>query len=303
MGVMMYPERSEPMILNQLDYLLKESITGLKRAGWMNGAAVGVLTILLYLFGLGWQMVWQMEQAMTSLGAQLEISVYLKPDAEVAPLMTRATRLVGVDQVTLTTRAQAWASLQKEGVVPQDLPAMVGENPLVDVVHVHVHSPERVAPLAQQIQGWTGVDGVRYGNEAAERLGDLKQILSWFGLALVLLLAGATVAVIMTAIGLVVAARQREIEVMQLVGASPAWVYTPFILEGVILGIVGATCAWSLINLTKEFLSQQINQYLPFISFSDAAPTPWHLPLILVGSGLLLGSSSSWLAVTRYLRR
>jgi len=289
-------------LLTQVDYLLRETCTGLRRAGWLNTAAVSVLLILLYLLGLGWQGVWQMEQGMTELGAQLEVSVYLKPSAQGRDLVGQANQLPGVVQVKLITRDQALQRLQQEVGLQKDLTGVIGENPLVDVLHLQIARPEQVQPVATVVKGWQAVESVRYGSEAAQRLGQLKQVVSWLGLALLALLAVAAVLVVTTTVGLVVASRRREIEVMQLVGASPAWVYLPFIFEGLILGGVGASCAYGLLTLTGNFLRQQLQGFLPFVTLVDAAPSPWHLPLILGGTGLLLGAVSSGLAVLRYAK-
>jgi len=287
----------------QLDYLLKETLTGFQRAGWLNTAAVSVLLILLYLFGLGWQGVWQVERGLAVLGAQLEVAVYLKPTARGADLVGQAQQLTGVTAVELITRDQALQILQQEVGLQKDLTGIIGENPLVDVLHLQIATPEQVQLVATVVQGWQSVESVRYGSEAAQRLGQLKAVVSWFGLLLLGLLAVAAVMVVTTTIGLVVTSRQREIEVMQLVGAAPHWVYLPFMLEGLILGILGAVFAYSLLTFTGNFVYQQTLAYLPFITFTDAAPTPWHLPVILGGTGMVLGCLGSWLAVLRYSKQ
>jgi len=286
----------------QLDYLLRETGTGLRRAGWLNTAAVSVLLILLYLLGLGWQGLWQMDQGMTELGAQLEVSVYLKPITQGKDLVGQARQLPGVVRVELITRDQALQRLQQEVGLQKDLTTVIGENPLVDVLHLQIASPDQVQSVATVVKGWQAVDSVRYGSEAAQRLSQLKQVVSWLGLALLGLLAVAAVLIVTTTVGLVVTSRQREIEVMQLVGASPIWVYLPFILEGLILGGVGASCAYGLLTLTGNFLREQLQAQLPFVTLVDAAPSPWHLPIILGATGLILGGFSSGLAVLRYTK-
>ncbi|WP_218079375.1 cell division protein FtsX [Anthocerotibacter panamensis] len=288
--------------VTQLDYLLRETLTGLYRAGWMNWSAVSVLTTLLYVFGLGWQGVWQMDQGLTALGSQLEVSVYLKPSSRGADLKNEVRQLSGVTGVDLVTREESLTRLQKEVGIQKDFARVLGSNPLVDVLHLKIQTPEAVKPVAEVVRVWPQVEAVHYGSEAAERLGQIKRVVSWAGLALLGLLAIATVAVVMTTIGLVVAARQREIEVMQLVGANPTWIYLPFVLEGLVLGVLGAAAAWSLITITGNFIQQQLQSYLPFLSLSDAAPTPWHLPVILAASGIVLGSLGSFLAVVRYAK-
>ncbi len=288
---------------NRFGHLLEEAGTGLRRAGWMNWLAVTVLAVLLYLLGLGWQGVWYLEQGLVALGSQLEVAVYLKPSSPGNELLTQARHLTGVAQVELITRDQAWENLRQEQNLPKDFTSVLGDNPLVDVLHLKIATPDQVQTVARLVKQWPEVAEVRYGSEAAQRLEQVKQALSSFGLAVLVLLAGVAVVVIMTTIGLIVASRQKEIEVMQLVGATPIWVYFPFMIEGLLLGLVGAGLAWSLIRLTDTVIHARLVELLPFIPLTEMDPDPWQLPLLLGATGLSLGITGSWLAVVRYLKR
>ena len=90
---------------------------------------------------------------------------------------------------------------------------------------------------------------------------------------------------------------------MQLVGATPTWVYFPFMIEGLLLGLLGAGLAWSLIHVTGAVIHAKLVEFLPFIPLAEIEPDPWQLPILLGAAGLSLGMTGSWLAVVRYLKR
>jgi cell division transport system permease protein len=283
----------------QSDYLLREALLGLWRSGWMNWAAISTLTALLFLFGLGLQVSTQLDGALAKLGSRLEISVYLLPEVQAIELEPKLRSLPDVLQVQSISKEVAWNALQKELGTQGDISESLGGNPLVDTLRVQVSSPTVVARVAQKIQSLQGVESVNYGSEAAERLGSLQKALGWAALALTSILGISTVAVITATIRLIVLSRRKEIEVLQLVGATPLRIAIPFVLEGFVLGLIGTGFAWGLLLVAGHFVEQKRQEFLPFF-----APEPSHLPfgLILLGTGTGLGVIGSLLAVRSALR-
>jgi cell division transport system permease protein len=289
-------------VFTRADFILKETLTGLRRGGWMNWAAVSTLVILLFLFGFGTRLSWQLQNAVAALGSQLEVSVYLTPEASGKKLMQKVETLDGVQKVTLQTKKDALSQLQKEMGLKQDLTQTLEGNPLVDSLRVKVATPEQVTTVAEQLKAVPGVAQTRYGGEAANRLIQIDKTVRWIGLGVTGLLGFTAVAVITTTIRLVVLSRRKEIEVMQLVGAAPIWIYLPFLLEGLTLGLVAAMIAWGGLHYTDQFLAQQIQVNVPFMVLEITEEQANLLPWILVGSGVGLGSLGSLLAVSKYLR-
>ena len=289
-------------VVTRADFILKETLTGLRRGGWMNWAAVSTLVILLFLFGFGTRLSWQLQNAVAALGSQLEVSVYLTPETSGKKLLQTAEKVEGVQSVTLQTKQDALSQLQKEMGVKQDLTKTLEGNPLVDSLRVKVSTPEQVNTVAEQLKAIPGVAQTRYGGEAANRLTQIDKTVRWIGLGVTGLLGFTAVAVITTTIRLVVLSRRKEIEVMQLVGAAPIWIYMPFLLEGLTLGLVAAMIAWGGLHYTDQFLAQQIQVNVPFVILEVTEEQANLLPWILVGSGVGLGSLGSLLAVSKYLR-
>jgi len=286
----------------QVDYLLRETLTGLTRSGWMNWAAISTLTALLFLLGLGVQVSWQIEGILDRLGSRLEVSVYLEPEVAYPSLEPEIRALPGVVAVVGQSREEAWTSLRQELGVEGDAARDLGGNPLVDSLRVQVDEPLRVAELAERIRQIAGVEAVNYGSQTAERLARVQQAVRWASLAVTLILGAATVTVITTTIRLVILSRRQEIEVMQLVGATPLRIAAPFLLEGLFFGTVATGFAWGLLALAEHFFQRKLQQLLPFLQLPEAVPGLPPVPLLLLGAGCLLGTVGSLLAVRRALR-
>lgn len=276
----------------------------------MNWAAVSTVTVLLFLFGIGVQASWQLEGLLNQFGSQLEVSVYLDTGVEAIALKPIAEALPGVTTVKTVSKEEAWAALVQELGISDVKGAtqQLNGNPLVDELKVKVRSSDGVPTVAEELRKLQGVDEVQYVDEAVKRIAQLNKGLSWISFAITTLLTLTAIAVITTTIRLIVMARRREIEIMQLVGATTIWIYLPFILQGITFGLSGAAIAWGLIGSVQHFLGQLIAQQPEFIQFlADGLELSTSqfvlLPLILLGFGAMVGLMGSLFAVHRFATR
>ena len=296
--------------LTKLDYLLRETFLGLRRGGWMNWAAVSTVTVLLFLFGMSLQASWKLEGLLNQFGSQVEVSVYLDPGAQVEKVKSVVGKLPQVTEVEIISKEQAWASLVQELGI-SDIAAATEQlegNPLVDELKVKARRAKDVPILAQQLAQLSGVDEVQYMNEVLKQMQQLNQGLGWVSLTITTVLTRTAVAVITTTIRLIVMARRREIEIMQLVGATTAWIYLPFILQWIVFGVAGAAIAWVLITSLVQFLANLLGNGPDLIQFIAvrAQPTPIQLlllPLLLLSLGSSVGLMGSLFAVRRFALR
>jgi cell division transport system permease protein len=165
-----------------------------------------------------------------------------------------------------------------------------------------------VPQLADKIQQVQGVDEVLYVTEAVQRIAQLNEGLEVVSLMITTVLSLTAIAVITTTIRLIVMARRREIEVMQLVGATASWIYLPFILQGITFGIVGAALSWGLIWSIQGSLTRLLADQPEFVQFlADGWQVPPQqamlLPLSLFALGSFVGLTGSLFAVRRFSLR
>jgi cell division transport system permease protein len=291
----------------KIDYLLRETFLGLKRGGWMNWAAISTVAVLLFLFGASLQISWQLENVLGQLGSQLEISVYLDENTAGESMQSRLLLVDGVASAKLIPKEEAWQNLMKD-LGKNDLnqaTKQLGGNPLVDEFKVRTVSSDRVPDVAKRISGLKGINEVWYTNEVVERIGQLRQALSNSSVAIVAIFTVIAIAVITTTIRLIVLARRREIEVMQLVGATAIWIYFPFVLQGVVFGLAGAGTAYLMLILSLNLLGGAIiNQPELIKSLTLGLTTDvrvqFFLPAVLAIFGSVIGVLGSLLAVRRF---
>jgi cell division transport system permease protein len=292
------------------DYLLRETWLGLRRGGWMNWAAISTVAVLLLLFGISLQASWQLEGLLNRFGSQLEVSAFLNTGVQAADLKPTIARMPEVAEVHPVSKEQAWSNLVKEMGASEINGAtqQLEGNPLVDELRIKARSSEQVPLLVEKIRSLAGVEEVQYVDEVVKRVAQLNQGLSWVSWVIISLLTMTAIAVITTTIRLIVLARRREIEVMQLVGATSTWIYLPFILQGVTFGLVGAAIAWGFLASLQQFLNQLLAKQPEFVQLlvNGLQLTPLQtglLAAILLLFGSAIGVLGSLFAVRKIAAR
>jgi cell division transport system permease protein len=159
---------------------------------------------------------------------------------------------------------------------------------------------EKVAALFQSTPG-NGVEKIDFGKKTTHKVLRLAHVIEGFFIVAVFLLLAASTLLIANTIRLSIFSRRREIEVMKLVGATNWFVRGPFMLEGLICGLIGALSAVVLLLLGKELALPPILGHVTTTSDVQALGFVF-IALILTGVGLLLGAAGSGLTLRRFLR-
>ncbi|MBA2642967.1 MAG: ABC transporter permease [Actinobacteria bacterium] len=267
-------------------------------------AAVTVLVgmFLLGVFiGLGtWLVSW-------SDAKKKELAVHTFIKEEATPKQVNELRVflesdprVKVGGITFISKAEALAIMKKRA---PELTANLASNPLppsFDVVPARGEDTEGIA-LAVQNAKLAAVEKVTWGKEVSRRILQLARgIQIVFLIAIIILLVASTIDIANT-IRLSIFARRREVEVMKLVGATNWFVRGPFMLEGLLTGLVGSLSAVFLLFLGRELAVPTILPDDRTSADVQALPFMW-TALILFGVGLGIGAIGSGLTLRRFLR-
>jgi cell division transport system permease protein len=230
------------------------------------------------------------------------ITVELKGDAEDAEVEAQIWQDPRVKETDYVT---AEASLKKlfERYVPNpEALQYLDENPLPDSIRVRPSSPGEIDELAAGIGKIDGVERVRYGKEVVSKILMLARSIQVSGAALLVLMAFGMVLIVNATIRLTIYARRREIRIMQLVGATNAFVKIPFVCEGLFHGLMGGIFAASVVLLVYLEVLRYVDANLAFIQLIYSAK---FLVLFGVGTvllGIVVGGTGSALSMRGYLR-
>lgn len=211
-----------------------ETIYGIKRTGWINLAIITTMAAILTIFGSLFRFTISLNSFVHELGNALEISVYVKSNANASEVAKDIRQFEHVERVKIISKEKSWADLKREF----DVANM--ENPLPDTLHVKVDKPENITTVFNRIKGTIGVQDLNYAKDIAKKMQMFNNVVHTITLVVVILTAVLTITIINNTIQLVIQSRKEEIEIMRLMGVSNWYIKIPLILQGAIYGFVGA---------------------------------------------------------------
>ncbi len=289
----------------KVKFFLGEVARNFTRNAGMQATAIGTVAITIVLLGAFLFVRGALAGVGSQLLDQIEISAYLNANAtadQVASLRHLIETDPRVQSVEYIPKKQGLAELRDRTKGAIDT-ALLTENPLPDKLRVRVKDPANVPAVASGLRRLSGVDNVVYGQTIVERLLALGAVLRRVGVAVIAVFLFVAGIIISNTIRLTVFARRREIAIMQLVGATNTYIRFPFICEGLIDGVIGATIAVAILTIAKMALWPRLVEALPFVPLASAGNGA---ALTLVGelflAGAAIGVVSSWISVGRHLR-
>jgi cell division transport system permease protein len=267
-------------------------------------ATVTVLIVMFFLgvfVALGSYLYAKVDQ----VRGETKVSVYLKDDVlnrQVGNLEVRLRQNPDVKNVVYLSKAAALVKMKKQLGKDNNVFKQLPVNPLPASLEVHLHDPNQAKAVAATVHARPGVDSVNYGGKTADRVLRVGATIEAVVGGLILVLAIAAVLLIANTIRLSIHSRRREIEVMKLVGATNWFVRLPFIIEGMLCGLVGAAVAIALLYASYVGLLRSWIQGSDLSSSQVQAISFWLLGALLIVAGTGLGAVGSGLTLRRYLR-
>ncbi len=294
------------MKLRTSEYFIREVFVSLRRNNWMSFASIGTVAVSLFVLGVFLLLVLNMTRMAATLESQVQISVYLeeKLDQEDKEnLEEQLTGLTNIHSVRYVDRKEALERLRERlGEQNYLLDALDEKNPLPDSFEVTVKQASMVPSVAERIQQMEGVTEAKYGQDVVEHLFDITRLTRIFGLLLMVLLAGATIFIISNTIRLTVFARRKEIAIMKYVGATDWFIRWPFMLEGIVLGLIGGIFAALALRSFYAAMAAKIYDTLTFFPLMPQYPFMDYVSIAIIVSGMLIGAAGSTISLKRFLK-
>ena len=293
------------MKLQTIEYYFREVAISMIRNRWMTAASIGTVALSLFVLGVFFILVMNMNKMASSLESQVQISVYINdnlPEAGRKEIERMTRDMKSVSAVEYVPREQALKILRERlGENKKILDALGESNPLPNAFLVTVKSADDVKKTANLIGDLYGVDEVKYGQDVAANLFELTHLMRLFGVILMALLLFATIFIISNTIRLTVFARRKEIAIMKYVGATDWFIRWPFILEGVALGTIGGGVSALALQSFYAAMIDKIYESLAFFPMVEQYPFMQYLTIALIGAGIVIGISGSTVSLKRFM--
>ena len=178
------------------------------------------------------------------------------------------------------------------------------ENPIQNTFQIKVKDINKIDNVAKKVEKIDGITLVKYGEGVVNQLISTFDFIHKICIGAVIALILVTAFLISNTIKITISSRQREIGIMRLIGASNLNIRIPFIIEGLILGLLGSIIPVGLTIYGYNTLYNHFHGQLfsPFIKLIEPVPFVYYASLILIGIGILVGMFGSWRAVRKHLK-
>ena len=278
----------------------------------MSIAATVTVLITVFILGAFIPSFMKVQSAVDAQKAKLDIDVFVSDSATKGQVDGLANELAAlqrrglVSSFAFSTKEQNLAEL-RERLRDPDILEQLPANPIPAKFNVQPVNPENNAQIAAELEGHPALDpdlGVIFEKETTDRLLNIARYIQWAGLGLISILLVASVLLIGNTIRLSLFARRREVEVMKLVGATNWFIRWPFVIEGIICGIMGAAASvvllWVLKIAVVDNLFDSVDNSLTRTEGATIG-FAW-LSLILIAAGATVGALGSGITLRRFLR-
>jgi cell division transport system permease protein len=293
-------------------FFLAEAWRSIRANAAVSVAATVTVLIAVFILGAFIPSFLYVQSTVDSQKEKVDIDAFISDSAtvpQVEGLRTQLTALQGDGQIrefTYVSKDDALTELRgrlKDPSILEELPS----NPLPAKFNIKPTDPDNAQGIIDQIADSPAIDpelGISYGKETADKLLSVARFIQWAGLGLITILLVASILLIGNTIRLSIFARRREVEVMKLVGATNWFIRWPFVIEGVICGLIGAILSVALLWAVKIGVVDQWIQDADSALTRDQATTIGFplLGLILILSGGLVGALGSGITLRRFLK-
>lgn len=276
-------------------YTLKQGIKNIKRNWMFSLASIITMAACIFLVGVFYSLVTNVDNIAHKVEQEVPITVFFDEgttDEQMQEVGNLIQARQEVERVEFESGDQAWQNFKDKYFQGSDAAdGFKDDNPLVNSSNyqVYLNQIEKQTELVNYIQGLDHVREVNQSEQAANTLGSFNKLVSYASIIIIAILLLISVFLISNTVSVGISVRKEEIGIMKYIGATDAFVRAPFVLEGMVLGVIGAAiplvALYFLYNTAVEFILTKFNVLTGVVDFIPV----WQIYQTLLPIGLALG--------------
>ena len=291
--------------MSSLGYLIKEGFKNIFNNRMMSLASIGVLISCLVLTGSAIMLSVNVSDFVESVGDSNATKVFLDDDMSKLEAVYKGKELKELGNITEVEFIDKEDAIKdyREQLGEDIFASMTGEgNPFPYVYSVTMEDLSQYDQTVARIKSLDGVASVSSHREVAQKLTSLSTLITMMSFWIILALAVISLFIISNTIRMTMFSHRFEISIMKSVGATNNFVRVPFIIEGVVIGIVSAAVSVGILYVLSDAVISMVKTILnfPYTPFTDVI---WYVSGAFVAAGIIVGVLGSLLSISRYLKR
>ena len=293
-------------------YQIRQGFKNIGRNKLFSIASIATMTACIFIFGALFSVIMNVDSVRRDLEEKVGVTVFFiegTSDERMQQVGDEIRAIDHVTEVTFTSADEAWENYKAEHFASNpELAEGFKDNPLANSASytVLVDRIERQQGVVDQISRIPDVRQINQSSAAVRNLASFNQVFTYISVAIIVILLVVSVILIANAINLGIQTRSDEIAIMKLIGSTDAFVRAPFVVEGLILGLIGTVLPLLLLFLAYNGLVRALLMRFGFLGeMGDVLLSPASVFAVLVPIGLVLGLGiglfGAWITVKRHL--
>lgn len=296
--------------INLLFYSVKQGLINLKKNRMFTLASIGTVAACLFLFGLFYFVLSNFQNIIHSAESSVGVSVFFEEDLSEAQMQMIGDAIrerEEVEHAEFVSAEEAWNRFKEANFAdaPELAESFGDDNPLEDSAsyEIYLTDIDQQETLVEYLKTVDGIRTIKKSDEVASGFSSVNTLVGGVSLVLILVLLLVSVFLIHTTIATGIAVRKPEIAIMRLMGASDFFIWAPFIVEGIVIGLIGSILPLAVLAVSYGRIIQYISGHFSLFSQGLAFLRTGEVFAVLIPVALLLGVGIGFLGSYVTVRR
>ena len=298
------------MRISTFFYTLKQGIINIFRNKLFSLASVATISACLFLFGLFFTVILNFQHMIRTAEEGVSVTVFFKDgvtDEEMLAVGEQIRARQEVSEAVFVTADEAWAEWAPENI-GEDYGEIYSENPLdgLDNYEIYMKDVSQQETLVAWLESLPQIDSVKRSEMAATTLTGVNMVVAYTSAGIIAILLAVSIFLINNTVMIGISVRKEEIEIMKYIGATDFFVRSPFVIEGILIGLIGSCIPLGVIYLlymqVMEYVALQFPALSGLMQFLPVSEVYRTLVPVCMGLGAGIGFLGSFATVRKHLR-
>lgn len=299
------------MRISNFFYCIKQGLKNIFRNHTFSLASIGTITACLFMFGIFFCILVNFQGMMSNLETSVGVTVFFKEgvtEERILEIKSTVELREEVASVRYVSDTEAWAEFSEENFSEDLMTNLEGVNPLEGLsnLEISLSDTSKQAELVSYLESFEEVDHVNSLDTVAESFTDISRLVSYVALGIIVILILVAIFLISNTVRIGIAVRKEEIAIMKYIGATDIFVRGPFLVEGIVIGLIGSAIPVLLLRFVYveivQFITNQfpvVNAFLTFSSVDEIFRILLPISLVI---GLGIGFIGSYITLRKHIR-
>lgn len=298
------------MRISTFFYTLKQGVINIFRNKLFSLASIATISACLFLFGLFYAVILNFQNVVRTAEEDVSVTVFFKDGTTQEEMEQIGAQIRARDEVSeakFISADEAWAEWAPENI-GEDYNEIYTENPLegMDNYEIYMNDVSKQESLVNWLESIPQVERVRYSEVAAMTLTGVNALVAYTSVGIIAILLAVSVFLINNTVMIGISVRKSEIEIMKYIGATDFFVRSPFVIEGILIGLIGSLLPLGLIYVLYKKVIDYVMIEFPSLSglmqFLPVSEIYRTLLPVCLGLGAGIGFLGSFITVRKHLR-